>query len=157
MDAFLLPSATYATHNQCSTTWRGLLEAICMQQLAFRTVAYILQQIVAFLLHKTGVIYIPKHAVFPVRYADGSNIINGSFVTERLWRYSLIEYRRCINQPGHWLASLSVLTHFRLLLREYLKTRRPVLLNNLSKKSSLVIQISDATLAELPTSSLNKI
>ena len=156
MDAFLLPSATYAIHNQCCTTWRGLLAAIRMQQLAFRTVAYILQQIFAFLLHKTGVIYIPKHAVFPFRYADGSNVINGSFITERLRFYSRIEHIRCIKQPGHWLASLSVLTHFRLILRQYLKTRRPVLLYNLSKKLSLVIQISDATLTELLTSSLNK-
>lgn len=156
MDAFLLPSATYATHNQCSTTWRGLLAAICIQQLAFRIVAYILQQIFAFLLHKTGVIYIPKHAVFPFRYANGSNVINDPFITERLRCYSRTEHRRCINQPGHWLASLSVLTHFRLILRKYLKTRQPVLLYNLSKKLSLVIQISDATLAELPTSKLNK-
>ena len=40
--------------------------AICVQQLAVRTAAYtyILQQIFAFSLHKTCVIYILKHAVF---------------------------------------------------------------------------------------------
>jgi len=62
----------------------GSLQQYACQQLAVRRVAYILQQNFAFSLHKTGVIYILKRTVFPVRYADGSNLINGLFITERL-------------------------------------------------------------------------